>query len=102
MLGKGKKERCTITQELAFQTLKDVLLHVHIFKWYDTHRSIKLPIDASSITMWYTPITMRVWMASTSYFVSKNYDKKIKIFTQGNKRINHYVGNKILESFFGI
>ncbi|OAE32878.1 hypothetical protein AXG93_3052s1080 [Marchantia polymorpha subsp. ruderalis] len=47
MLGKGQKWRWGTAQELAFQALKDALLHAPILKWYDPHRPIKLATDVS-------------------------------------------------------
>ncbi|KAL3696638.1 hypothetical protein R1sor_010714 [Riccia sorocarpa] len=51
MLGKGKPWRWGTTQDIAFEALKEALLHAPILKWYDPSRPIKVATDASGSTV---------------------------------------------------
>lgn len=81
MLGNDKKERWKTAQKLAFQSLKNALLHASILKWYDSNCLIKMVINALGTTVG-AHISTRMWGSMIT-----NCFKKIKI---GGGRIDYH------------
>ncbi|KAL3693385.1 hypothetical protein R1sor_007036 [Riccia sorocarpa] len=104
MLGKGKPWRWGTTQDIAFEALKEALLHAPILKWYDPSRPIKVATDASGSAVgavlqqewedgWH-PVayfSRKLLPAERNYHTTEREELAIVLAT---KHWKHYLGDK--------
>ncbi|KAL3701254.1 hypothetical protein R1sor_019276 [Riccia sorocarpa] len=104
LLGKGKTWQWGTSQEIAFEALKDALLHAPILKWYDPRKPIKVATDASGSAVgavlqqewedgWH-PVayfSRKLLPAERNYHTTEREELAIVLAT---KHWKHYLGDK--------
>ncbi|KAL3687944.1 hypothetical protein R1sor_014253 [Riccia sorocarpa] len=105
LLGKEKAWQWETTQEIAFEALKDALLHAPILKWYDPSKPIKVATDASGSAIgavlqqewedgWH-PVayfSRKLLPAERNYHTTEREELAIVLAT---KHWKHYLGDKV-------
>ncbi|CAM6088090.1 unnamed protein product [Calypogeia fissa] len=104
LLGKGVRWRWEASEDMAFQRLKEALIHASILKWYDPDRPIKIHVDASGIAVW--GVLLQEWdnvWHPVAYFSRKLNQGEQRYHTTereelalvlATKHWQHYLGDK--------